>query len=542
MPRLPVREGSRESLTKQSGGVRQDPNVNSQSGRDMQALGSGIISLADQVAKVQDVWDKARVTSQYTIAKNTRKSELNRLISEAQAEPDHEKSKDYSDQLENFFGTDVQIDDDNVKVLFDSEAQLDKDNAYTKLTEIFRHKMINATREGLVTDGDEAELTYKAGNKVIRDATKSQRMDVLKNAKETGMISLDEYKSEVEDIGQWEYNRAMEMITDDPKGVLEMLGKKKFDIKDPKQLLDLSNTAKATIKKNDYLMEQKTLEGHVDNQATMSNMIYGAVDPETGADSRGMSIADKLIMINEQDGLGLISEKFAVKARRYLTSVDKKVSVATGHEFARVLRLVSSVNARDEYGGKHPDFTFLKKIGQIQGDVMESNLPEKDKVSLLNTIATRTAKRQAEALIYIGGKEPFVSADEFFEENIPLQRDLGLMEYFNQRLEATKDGRVLTKQEEWKMQSNIMQRLKYNGKKSVIESMQYANDKFPNASYVEFEHDSKTGKNFLYVGIGTDGSAKKIPLDEYGRVIEPKKKKKPAPEPDSGAFGPRTTK
>lgn len=524
MPDMPIGRGSSQSVTTQSGGARQDPRSAGQAGRDMQAIGGGIISLSDQVRKVDDTWTKARVTNQYTTARNTRKAERNRILENASLEPDHENSQTYVDQLEDTYSTDVEIEDDNVKALYQSETELDKSDTLIKVREMFRNKMVNHTLAGIEVDGAEAEEAYISGTAEGRADAKKGRMERLKTWRETGFIDDKVYASEVEGMEDWEHSRALRMVGSNPKAVLEMVAKGEFDIKDPKQLLDITNTAKATIKRDAYLTELNTHETYTDNQAQLSTLIYGGADPETGEVS-AIPLADKIELINKQNGLGLISDDFAIKARRYLTSAQKKTRVRSSFEFARVLRTVSSINARyEDKSDATPDVTYLKNIGLLQSTIMESDSPDADKNSFLNTIATRTAKGQADALLGIANQSPYAKADEFFGKELPLFRDQALMEYFLKHQEATEGGKKeLTEAEDYKLQSGVLQQVAFKGKKSMLESIQFANERFPGALFVEPEQDPKTGRRYLRVGMDDGEGDIEIPLDEYGKVVRTKK-------------------
>jgi hypothetical protein len=542
MPNLPVGQGLTQSLTTQSTGVRQDPSVAAQAGQDISDVGRQVTSLAGEVQKVKDVWDRARVTNQYTTAKNTRDGQIAEIMSRAKEERDHEKKMQYQQELDDLLSQDVQIDDEAVKARYASDTELDRTLSQIKLNELFNHKLVDSTRGEIAIDGKTSEEAYiSSPDATVRANLKSAYQDRLKNYRDTGFLTPLEYESEVANMDDWERGRALGMINKDPQGVIEMVEKGEFDIKDPKQLLDIANTAKATIKRQNYLGEVVQLESQIANESEMSLLIYGAVDEKTGLDGRGMTIADKQLMLSEKEGLGLVSDSFATKARRYLNQASKQRDVQVNFEFAKINRLISSANARDDADYEEDKRPYLRRISQIQEEIMTSGLPEDRKIALLNTLSTRTSKKQAESLISIGNVDPYEEPSKYFDENIPLFRDEALWDYFKQYEEASKDGIPPTDKEAYKMQSDIMQKTLYRGRESMLNSIQFANERFPNALFVEPEQDPKTGKKFLRVGMDDKQGDIEIPLDEYGNVIMPKKKQK-AVEDGGLKFGPRMEK
>lgn len=548
MPKIPGYEGSQSVSTQQ--GARVDPREAGQAAREMQRAGAGLVSLSGELAKTQDAWDKAKSKNQYTIARNDRKGAIAEFMSRVDAETDHTKAQEYAEELEKLRGQEVEFDDDNIRALNASDSDLEFDMAELLVTKAFRGKMTSFERAEIAKDGiDTAEDYASESDPVYLMYIKAAYKDRLTAGKEAGYLTDAEYLSEMEGMKDWEYNRALKAIGSDPRAALEMLHNGEFDIKDTEKKMSAESTANAAIKRNAYLSEVVKLETQVANQAELSRTIYGAFDPQTGTrtqafdpqtgtDSRGKSISEKITEINRKEGLGEISEKFATKARRYLTGVKKQVSVATGFEFARVLRLVSSANARHEGGiDSGDDIIYMKKIMQIQGDVMDSNLPDEEKLLLLNTIATRTSKKQAEALVSISSEEPYSKADKYFNEHIPMWRDQAFTEYFKQYHKETKNGQPLSDKMANKMKMNIMQKIQFRGNKNFIKSIRDTNERYPNALYVEPDKDPKTGELFLKVAF--DKGYKKVPLTEYGALIEEKNE---SVSDQKSPFGPRMMK
>ena len=424
MPQLPT-SNLQSTVSTRSSGNRIDPNTFAQAGRDLTAAGSGILSLSEQLGKVQDTWTKAAVTNQYTTARNDRKAAINDILSRAKSEPDHSKGQGYYEELEKYIGEDREIDDEGVKQIYDSESQLDKDLAWTSLNEVFRGKMVRHQQGEMLKDSNGSRDAYiGATGEAERGTIKQLYLDRLKNNKDAGFVDEKIYQSELEEVKDWEYDRAMKMVGDNPRAALEDLDS--FGIEDKNKLNNIVNMAKANISRQAKIDEIATLEVQNTNQSVLMDMLLA--DPTT-------NMSEKIVMIDKQEMMGDISTTFATKARRFMKSSEVIGQDANHADMAETIRMVYDANMA--YENDFNEVKYLTKIKGIQERIISVNgLTSQDRLALQKKLDLITQKKTSEAAVDLGGvggpeTKIYRDANKFFETALPAyMRDEALRNFF----------------------------------------------------------------------------------------------------------------
>jgi len=210
MPQLPIRD-PQQSIAVQSTGTPV-PRGSTAGARALQGLGKTLESIGD-------TWLKAKVTNQYTNAKNENESEINQILADAQNEIDHtdETRQTYLDRLNKVSNKAISIDDSSVKQQFDSNNELFMDESRISIEGMFKQKMIANQRGEILKSGGLSKNNYiNATSPVKAQQIVEDYMDFLKANKETGYLSGPEYSSEVADVLKWDYDRAMSDIGRNP--------------------------------------------------------------------------------------------------------------------------------------------------------------------------------------------------------------------------------------------------------------------------------------------------------------------------------------
>lgn len=418
MPQLPV-GNLQQSRTTQSGNVRADPNAAAQPFRDIQGIGGGLLSLGEQLNKVQNVWQKAKVTNQYTTARNTRKGEINAILADAEAEPDHTNDQFYRDKLDDIVKQDHEIDDEDVKFIFNSDGELDQDMAGTRLDKLFRGKMIDHQLGEILKAGDMAEEAYvnerdvdgsAVSGQAMRANIKGEYLNSLEISKDGGFLTRAQYEGAVEDTKEWEYNRAIKMAYENPQYVLDNMGEFALEKGQPDQVIKM---AKSSMFRQAAIADIAISQKHTDNQAEFSLMVYG--DPT-------IPIAEKLVMVNRAAGLGDLSEGFARDARIYLNSAGRIKSKTNLAEFSKITGLMYDVNATFD-SVVIDEKKYLRSVQQIQGLIMgSSRLSNEDRSALQKELNTITKKKIATATgMLTSGRDNQMYKDalEVFKKDVP---------------------------------------------------------------------------------------------------------------------------
>lgn len=394
--------------------------------------------MGNELDKVQDTWTKARVTNQYTTARNKRKTDINQLLSEAQRDPDHENTQTYLDRVGKISSEDVTIEDSDVKGLYGLETDLDTKVAYTKLREIFRGKMITHQRGEIVKDATDTQERYINGDVIDRTNEVATYKNRLAAYKKAGYLTNEEYQSELIDMEDWEFNRAMRMVGEDPHMALEMIKNPKkdegFTIKDKNQLNKLVTMANTNIGRQAKIARIATLQRQNTNQGIMINEILN--DPQK-------PISEKVVLLNKLEMEDEISGEFATNARRYLTSVEVIDQEANHADMARVIRLMYDAN--QNYDDNMSEEQYLKSIKGIQNEIVSANgLTSKDRMTLFKELDNITKKKTAEASVALGkhGTEIYRDANTFFEASLPAyMKDEALRTFFYRSSGQNIDGK-----------------------------------------------------------------------------------------------------
>ncbi len=424
MPRLPVHE-SQATRAGQSGAKRIDSRLVGQEGRASQRVGAQVSNLAANLQKMEDTWERAHVTSQYTTARNERKSALNDILSKAQLEPDYKNSEGYYQALEDLRSQDVEIDNDDVKAAYDSETKLDADISTTKLDAMFKGKLVQHTRGEVLKDKVATESSYNSSaSEALRFQIRDGYLERLKFNKDAGFISNAEYVSELEDMKEWEFNRAMTAAGHSPQFVIDNIDQFEFSSdKEKHKVIDVSRT---NIARQDKVFRIATLERQNTNEANVSDMIFK---------DKVMSGPEKTILINEMELRGEISKGYASSANKYLNSLKSIDETTRSPDFSRILRMMNDANSRYDRSKAGKDSmsgeVYLRKIGAIQTAIVKtSGISSDDREKLQNHLNNLTTKKQSDATVSLVG-DKYKVADTIFKNSLPSHlQDEALREYF----------------------------------------------------------------------------------------------------------------
>lgn len=490
MPELPVFDPQQRIATQPTGA--RTTGVGGAGSQAIQGFG-------ETLQKIGDTWLKATVTNQYTTAKNQTEMGVNQLVEDAKDETDHNKQDEYLDRLNKIGGEDVEINDTSVKSQYDANKLLYMDETRITLEGLFRQKMIANQRVEIVKDGTLSKRNYMTAFSETKRALDTQAyIDRLDGYKEAGFISGEEHISEIEDIKGWDYDRALSDSGNDPVGTSVRIQNGEYNITQ-KQKNELVNVITASIKRQEKVRDMANLEMHNENEEAMSFTVFE--DNET-------PIPEKITKINEMELTNQISEDYAVKARRYLKSVEKLSSRSTNSEVAQIVRLMYDANERvSDFGSRDTHSEYLKKIKAIQHRIIDSNsLSSDDRASLQREMTNITKKQQAKATIEISREPKYREADKFFSESLPpMFRDEALRTYFYMAGE-----REMSIEESRKVMRDVQVKIMYSNRQGVLDIFDKGREKYGSGADLRLERNKqgvvavilyKNGQKSAIVGV-----------------------------------------
>lgn len=479
MGRLPV-GNLQQSHTTQSGLVRADPNAEAQPFRDVQQIGGGLMGLGEQLNRIQDVWHKAKVTNQYTTARNNRKSELNDIMAKAKEEPDHNMAGFYHDEIERLRSQEVEIEDEDVKLRYNSDSDLEYDLAGTELDSVFRGKMISHQQGQILQDGIDSEDDYvNAATPEQRMKAKNDYLERLKASRDSGFMNNKVYIGEVEDTKNWEYKRALKAVDEDPEGALENLDQYKLEGKQKDSVIDMARTVMARNSKIRAIGQLK-----VHNANEMETTLFVLEDKET-------SPVEKLDMINDMEIRNEISKEYAVMARRTIKNKAEKEEETYNPTKARIIRMMYAMNSRYDSEGESKE--YLKGVGNINRRIFgEKGLSKRDRISLQREFDNITKKKYAEATRDLAGEKAdkdveyrnlYPDADKFFTDSLPVELVDEAFVQFHKRV----DGRNLDKKEAAKIATEISVTTRIDSSDKIKKAWSFAIENYGNEADMRME-------------------------------------------------------
>lgn len=423
MPRLPV-GGNEQTVSTQQSVVRQDPGIVSAAAGETSRGASQLFTLSQAIKKEEDVWKKAAVTNQLTVAENEKKSAIASILQDAEDDPDHNNSELYFQRLEEELKKDVFIGDENVKAIYESDTQLDFDVNELKLRSLFRRKMVDHQRGEFVKTKKTAYDNYiNSDSEIVRENFKTGYLQRLQINKDAGFLRPEEYEEEIIDVESWEVDRAIRKASTDPNHVLR--NPDQFDIKDSKDRVKVESVAKATIATREREIKTARLKMQTATESDISKMIFK---------DKTMTIADKVLQINEMELNDQISTTYAAKARRYLTNVRKLDEVSNNKSVSRILRMMYDANNR--YDSDRNPQKYLESNQSIQSEIIGADgVSQDDRDKLQEEFDRITKKKLGEASIKLTKDSKTSSiykpADDYFQTVLPVyMRDEALRQFF----------------------------------------------------------------------------------------------------------------
>jgi len=516
MPTFP-QHTLKQSLGGQSSGTRVDPNAAGEAGRETQRLGQAVSSFSQELQQYQDKWSKAADVNEYTTARNARKVGIADIMSRAEADTNHQNSAQYASELEDVFKAETVFANKGVKDRHDSEAMFDRDMTAIKLREVFNSKMVNHQRIEIQKDSATSEESYIEAGDIMRVNIKADYKDRLKGYKDLGFISEDEYYSEIKDMEDWEFNRAMKAAGDNPQSVIK--DSARFDLT-PKQKTEVLSMARKTIVQHGQIRDLETVRNQATNESVFNELVF--TDEET-------SVAEKTLLLNTMQQQGKVSDAYAVNTRRVLTSVDDLSAETASEDISRIIRMTSDINVRFEEGyNKTKDMDYLKAVQAINMEIINTkNLSRKDRISLQNRLTNSTQKKQAKATYEIGkyGADIYKKADKYFEDNLPgYLRNESLRQFFNATLGEDGNPRELTDTEATNLARDIRISVQTDSRDLVKRAFDEtrAMDGVGAGAELRLEEviDKKTGKGIGVFGINVYKDGKRI---KVGKIVRKKR-------------------
>lgn len=491
MPRLPVRH-SQASLNV-TPGQRIDPGQASRSGRAMQQIGSQVKGMAAEVQKHEDQWAKARDLTQTTTARNQRDLEMMQLVEDAKNETDYSKLSEYQDKLSEIKSRDYVIDNDDAKAMYQQETDFEFQTGSIKLQSHFKGMMVRHQQVELEKRGRSYKERYIAAqSEVERENLKTGWIQDLERNKEAGTIDVAVHSSEVTDIDDWEYERALRDAGEDPEYVVNNIDK--YGVDDAKQKKSIVDMAKATMSTNNFKRELAASKMQSVNEGGLNNLIF--------SDEDSMTLAEKVAHVNELEHMEKISKSYAVTARRVLTDKDRlKVSIKTS-EYADTIRLMYDANIR--FDADRDENTYLKSVRNIQERILSSRgISPEDKAKLQGEMDTITKKKVSQATMDLTKKvavdregyersKIFRDADEHFQNQLPDKPELrseALRQFFYRM-----EGKQMTEAQARPVIQQVAATMLVRDKKSVHDAFDFGWKTEGNDADLRLEYGNKSQK------------------------------------------------
>lgn len=426
MPRLPEPTGASRQIGAQTTGARIDTRFTGQGGRDLQALGQGIAAFGQKLQKINDTWEKAKVTNQYTTANNELRGQIDQVLFDADSDANHENIATYMDKLEDIRRQEVIIDNEDVMGVYDSDMNLDIDQARLKVQGIFRGKTIAHQRGQIVKDTADTQTSYNNSfSAVQRFRIREDYKDRLTANRDAGFISEDEYQDELLDMKNWEFNRAMRALEIDPQLTIEAIDG--YDFQSEKEKQSVIDMGKKIIRRQDVIREIANLDRQRENEAEMNNILLNNTE---------MSVAEKTTLLRRRDLVEDFSKGYASKASSLLTSEKAVDAVTKSGDMAQILRMTRDINRQFE-SIIRPDSDnkqeYLKNVSKVQQEILSrKDLSMADRARIQAKVDSYVEKNVDRATSGLREDDDMDKAIEYFDKNLPAhRRDEALRFYFD---------------------------------------------------------------------------------------------------------------
>lgn len=416
MPVLPEYE-SRQSI--RAGAAGAEATFTSGAGQVVQSIGQSMERIGNR-------WQKAITLNEYNTAKNETRDRINEIMQNANDDRESITPEAYLKLLDKEEEQEVKIGDFQTRQMFESEKAFKYDQARVKIQGLFQNKLINHQRQQFSNSTKAARAEYLAGSSEIERANSLREYGELLQANlDSNIITEEEFQSELADIGDWEKDRALMQVGSNPQFVIENIDQYALSEKDKNEVF---NVAKASIKRAEYVNIIATLTRQVENENTMMEMVFT---------DKSMDLGEKLVIINQQELMGDITQQKATQARRYLKSVDKLNSISNDEDVGRVVTMIYDLTSKFDSDKKAeddsfltdtekakrkdgPEVSYLKGVQAITDEIFSlPNISEEDRSSLLSTLTNISSKRTSDATELLKNRETFGKASEYFKSTLP---------------------------------------------------------------------------------------------------------------------------
>ena len=261
---------------------------------------------------------------------------------------------------------------------------------------------------------------------------KAKYLERVQSAYESGGIGELEFRSLVKDTEDWEYERAIQSVSNDPNRTLQMLDT--FNLNE-KQRGDVTSAAKSVISRNSLEMEKAAKQKEERSYIEAMSLLY---------DNETLTNADKELELRHRENMGTLSSDIVSKAIRYLhseTSVKKQTS---SREFAKSLRTMQTV-IKKKSGGDRDPVKYLTKVNAYYDSIlMSKSLTESDKKTLLTLFSGKTGKETGKIIDRVARRDELSKPLESFNTLLDSYLiDEAVLHYFRET-----QGKELTEEQQ----------------------------------------------------------------------------------------------
>jgi hypothetical protein len=399
MAKLPGYD-SKQGMTTDVGTVKRDIGAEMQTGKNITAIGKAAQDIAT-------VWQDAKDFSETLTKQTADEKEINTILQEAEADPDHTNDAIYKER--------IRAIKDRMGEGFSSNIAQKKYSVFAnnavaaaeiKVDGLFRGKTIDHTKGQIVEQHEiNKQLYIKTGDWQYQQKQK----ELVELARQKGFVNEIFTANETIKVDDWEKLRYLQVAETDPEAAVDMVKNS-----------DMNPTEKAAALNN---IKSIASQGDIKREiaATQQN-IKTTTDIETFVDDPTKTYVEKLDAIEQAERFGYPA-KDVTRMKAYLTSKEKEAAQSHDKEFAMAVEMIGTL----EGGLKKPSkkdapfkdsLEYMRSVKDTKDFILDMHtkgritLEEKNKLN--ESLAAKTATEAKHGMKSIGKDRSWLNPGNWF--------------------------------------------------------------------------------------------------------------------------------
>ena len=356
-----------------------------------------LISAGSEVAKQ---WQNSKNIAETNQAYNNMEQGTYDILQKAQQDTDYNNSQKYLDEIKQLKDNQYKVFSTETQALkFQRVADSSANQATIKIESMFRDKFIKNQQGEVIRSQELSKQSYMGGDL----KSKEINTGILKENYEAGFISDSMYKKGLNDMDNWENERAQQDMAINPEFVLNNIDNYKLD---EVQKSDIRKDAESLVKKNNELKAVEMLQ----LQDLSSSELINIVNSDASDVEKSQALQSQVL-------LGNVSSEFANKLNKLMVSSKSVNAVTNDDVMADIVLRSYDLNSLSTIDPQ----SYLKGVQNIKDEIVsrqiKGELTQEDVIKLNNTISNLSNKNTAESTSMIAYN--FGQVKDTFDVQLP---------------------------------------------------------------------------------------------------------------------------